>query len=86
MGEIKLRIKELMAKIAGTRDELANYSGVTTASISSMTSGKNNPSMKVLVKMAVKFDMNIRDLFEPSNVTLRELDEAKALINRALDL
>jgi len=89
MGEIKLRIKELMAQKNVARQELAKHCGVTTASISSMTTGKNTPSMKVLEKMAEKFDVDIRDLFEPSkpsNVTSKELDEAKALINRALDI
>lgn len=89
MDEIKLRIKELMAQKGVTREELAMYCGVTRASISSMTTGKNTPSMKVLAKMAEKFDVDIRDLFEPSkpsNVTPKELEEAKVLINRALDL
>jgi transcriptional regulator with XRE-family HTH domain len=89
MGKIKLRIKELMAQKNVTREDLANHCEVTQASISSMTTGKNTPSMKVLVKMAERFDVDIRDLFEPSkpsNVTPRELEEAKELINRALKI
>ena len=88
-SKIKLRVRDLMKEKNVTREQLADACGVTLASISSITTGKNTPSMSVLSKMAEKFDVDIRDLFEPtkpSNVTNKDLEEAKELLKKALDI
>ena len=87
--KIKLRIRDLMNEKKVTREQLADACGVTLASISSITTGKNTPSLAVLKKMADKFDIDIRDLFEPtkpSQLTNKDIDEAKELLNKALNI
>ena len=84
-----LRIKELMKDKGISREKLAEEVGVTKASISSMASGKNTPSIKVLLKMAEVFDVDIRDLFNPTKpmaITASEILEAKELIQKGLKI
>ncbi len=87
--KIKLRIRDLMREKNVTREQLAEACEVTLASISSITTGKNTPSLLVLTKMAKRFDVDIRDLFEPtkpSQITNRDIDEAKELIKKAINI
>lgn len=83
------RVKELMKQKNIGREELALYCGVTVASISSISTGKNTPSFKVLLLIAEKLEVDVRDLFhstKPTSVTESELGEAKELMVKALKL
>lgn len=89
LTENLFRIKELMIEKNIGRTELAAYCQISEASVSSISTGKNTPSFKVLLLMAKKFDVDVRDLFyatKPTSATEAELREAKELIRNAMKL
>ena len=82
-----LRLKEIMNLKGISRDELANGVGVSTTTISNISSEKNLPTIQLLLKIAEALDVDIRELFIPTRgtaITQLEIDEAKELIERAI--
>ena len=83
-----LRIGHLMKVKKFSREEMAFKLGVTTATITNITSGKTFPSKDVLLKCCEIFDVDIRDLFN-STKELKDEDkfkEGKRLIKEGMSL
>jgi putative transcriptional regulator len=82
-----LRIKEVMKQKGVGRDELAEAVGVSTTTISNINSEKNYPSFPLLIQIANKLDVDVRELListKVNSVSQSDLDEAKELIKAGL--
>ena len=82
-----LRIKEVMKQKGVGRDELAEAVGVSTTTISNINSEKNYPSFPLLIQIAEKLDVDVRELLvstKSNSVCQSDLDEAKELIQAGL--
>lgn len=60
----KLLIKKLREKRKWTIAELANQSGVAVPSLTNYESGKTDPGLSILIKLARAFDVNINELID----------------------
>lgn len=60
---MKTKIKEYRAKYNLTQAELARKVGVRRETISFLEKGEYNPSLKLAVKIAQQFQVNVEDLF-----------------------
>jgi transcriptional regulator with XRE-family HTH domain len=86
---LKLRVKEIMSLKGISREELANKVGVSITTISNINSEKNLPSISLLLQIAEVLDVDVREMFVPTKgdvITLNELEEAKLLIEKGLNL
>jgi transcriptional regulator with XRE-family HTH domain len=83
-----LRIGHLMKVEKISREEMAKQLGVTTATVTNLTSGKTFPSKDVLLKCCEILDVDIRDLFNSSKELNDEgkLKEGKRLIKEGMSL
>lgn len=84
-----LRLKELMSQKGMSREKLANKVGVSMTTISNISSEKNLPTINLLLQIAEVLDVDIREMFIPTkgcSVTQREVDEAKTLLEKSLNL
>lgn len=84
-----LRVNELLIKKNVTRQELSDKIGVSLTAISYICSGKNNPTVALLLKIAEALDVDIRELFNPTKggmVSHEELKDAKELLHRGMKL
>jgi transcriptional regulator with XRE-family HTH domain len=83
-----LLIGHLMKVKKISREEMAKQLGVTTATVTNITSGKTFPSKDVLLKCCEIFDVDIRDLFN-STKELNDEDkfkQGKRLIKEGMSL
>jgi putative transcriptional regulator len=83
-----LRIKEVMKQKGVGRDELAEAVGVSTTTISNINSEKNYPSFPLLLQIANKLDMDVRELListKVNSVSQSDINEAKELIQAGLN-
>ena len=84
-----LRVNELLIKKNVTRQELSDKIGVSLTAISYICSGKNNPTVALLLKIAEALDVDIRELFNPTKggvISKDELQEAKKMIENGLKM
>jgi transcriptional regulator with XRE-family HTH domain len=83
-----LRIKEVMKQKGVGRDELAEAVGVSTTTISNINSEKNYPSFPLLIQIANKLDVDVRELLvstKVNSINQSDLDGAKELIKAGLE-
>lgn len=59
-----MRIKELIKKRGLTAKEVASIAGITEAMLSNVASGKGNPNLQTLMKIADALDVKVRELFD----------------------
>lgn len=59
-----MRIKELIKKRGLTAKEVASVAGITEAMLSNVASGKGNPNLQTLMKIADALDVKVRELFD----------------------
>ena len=59
-----MRIKELIKKRGLTAKEVASVAGITEAMLSNVASGKGNPNLQTLIKIADALDVKVRELFD----------------------
>jgi transcriptional regulator with XRE-family HTH domain len=78
-----LRIKEVMKKKGVGRDELADAVGVSATTISNINNEKNYPSYPLLIQIAEKLDVDVRELLVSTKPN--QLEEAKNLIRAGLN-
>jgi DNA-binding XRE family transcriptional regulator len=84
-----LRLKEIINIKGISRDELASKVGVSSTTISNISSEKNLPTIQLLLKIAEALEVDVRELFirtKGTSVTQSEVDEAKKLIKKGLDI
>ena len=84
-----LRIKELLDKSKLTREQLAEQVNVSRATISNICTEKTMPSISLLKEIAKAFDVDIRELFNPTKGSVildSEVAEAKELIQKSLNI
>ena len=83
-----LRIGHLMKVKRIGREEMAFKLGVTTATVTNITSGKTFPSKDILLKCCEILDVDIRELFNSSRELNDEdkLREGKRLIKEGMSL
>ena len=84
-----LRIKELMIKKNISRSELAKEIGVSETAISNICNENNYPKMESLPKFAEVFDVDIRELFNPTKggiISKGELEEAKRTLKAGMKM
>lgn len=62
-----LRIKEILDEKGMSQQELAEKTGLTAATISSIINGKSSPKLVILEKIAEAFGISIQDLFPQTN-------------------
>ncbi len=62
MNKMGSRIKLLRQQLNMSQDELAKSLGVTKQAISNMENSKSSPSISVLHKLNIKFDINLNYL------------------------
>ena len=63
-----LRLKEVMKQKEVTGIDLANSVGVTTTTISNVVKGNNFPKPDLLLAIAERLDVDIRELFHPTKM------------------
>lgn len=86
---IVLRLKEIMKEKGISRDEIATALGVSSATISGISTGKVMPSIKFTLQLAEYLDVDIREMFNQTKggvITQQELNESIALIANGLEL
>lgn len=66
---MSFRIKELRKSRGWTQDHLAEVIGVGKSHVSEMESGKKNPSVPVMEKIAEVFGLHITEIFSASEDT-----------------
>ncbi len=84
-----LRLKEIMALKGISRDDLASKVEVSPTTISNISSEKNLPTIQLLLKIAEKLDVDVRELFistKGTAISQQEVEEAKGLIAKGLDI
>lgn len=84
-----LRIKELMIKKNISRKELSTAIGISETAISNICNENNYPKMESLPKFAEIFDVDIRELFNPTKggvISKDELLEAKKMFQNGLKM
>lgn len=59
-----LRIKEILDEKGMSQQKLAEKTGLTAATISSIINGKSSPKLVILEKIAKTLDVSVKDLFE----------------------
>lgn len=69
-----LRIKEILGKKNITAKELATKIGMSETSLSRIVSGKQNPSINTLEKIAKILNVGVGDLFSKSNEPIISFD------------
>lgn len=84
-----LRLKEIMNLKGVSRDDLASKVEVSATTISNISSEKNLPTIQLLLKIAEALDVDVRELFVSTKgtaVTQQEVEEAKVLLKKSLNL
>ena len=84
-----LRLKEIINIKGISRDELASKVGVSSTTISNISSEKNLPTIQLLLKIAEALDVDVREMFMPTKgnaITQMEVEEAKALLEKSLNI
>ena len=70
-----------------SREDMALKLDVTSATITNIVHNKTYPSVHVLLKCAEIFDIDIKELFNSTKISMDEdVIEAKNLIKKGLDL
>lgn len=70
-----------------SRDEMATRLKLTPATVTNITAGKTYPSVDLLLKIAEMFNVDIRDLFNPTKVNYQnQLEEATLLIKKGHEI
>ena len=81
-----LRLKEIMKAKGVSREQLAEMVGVSKTTISNISGAdieKGLPTIKLLLQLAEKLDVDIRDMFVPTKES--NIEEARQLIEQGLD-
>lgn len=84
-----LRLKEIINIKGISRDDLANKVGVSSTTISNISSEKNLPTIQLLLKIAEALDVDVREMFMPTKgnaITQMEVEEAKVLLEKSLNI
>ena len=78
-----LRLKEIMKAKGVTRDQLSEMVGVSKTTISNINSETSLPTIKLLLLICEKLDVDIRDMFVPTKES--NIEEARKLIKQGLE-
>ena len=81
-----LRLKEIMKAKGVNREQLANMVEVSKTTISNISGAdieKGLPTIKLLLLIAEKLDVDVRDLFVPTKPS--NIEEARQLIEQGLE-
>lgn len=84
-----LRLKEIINIKGISRDDLASKVGVSSTTISNISSEKNLPTIQLLLKIAEALDVDVREMFMPTKgnaITQMEVEEAKVLLEKSLNI
>lgn len=82
-----LKISHYMKLNNISRDKMAEILKVTPVTITNITSGKTYPSIDLLLEIAEIFNIDIRELFNPTKVNYSsQLIEAKTLIKKGVEI
>ena len=84
-----LRLKEIINIKGISRDDLASKVGVSSTTISNISSEKNLPTIQLLLKIAAALDVDVREMFMPTKgnaITQMEVEEAKVLLEKSLNM
>ena len=84
-----LRLKEIINIKGISRDDLASKVGVSSTTISNISSEKNLPTIQLLLKIAAALDVDVREMFMPTKgnaITQMEVEEAKVLLEKSLNI
>ncbi len=68
---IGLRIKELRKKRKLSQERLAEFAAITAAHMSNIETGKENPTIDTVSRLALALDINVADLFEFQHLSSR---------------
>lgn len=69
-----------------TKTELSELSGVSVSFLSDLTTGKGNPSLEVMEKIAVAFSVPLSFLLESTDMDKQELEVLREGKGRAFDI
>ena len=86
-SEIVVRIKKIISDNNLSNSSFADKIGVTRSSISHVLSGRNNPSLDLIIKIVKSFDeINANFLLTGNSLTPIEATDNEGLLNKNMTL
>ena len=77
------RIKDIRNKKGLTQEQLSESAGINPKYLSSIERGKENPTLKILLKLSQSLNVNLDEIF--SNIQIEDPARRKSLIISLLD-